>query len=167
MKQTVNHEFPPFYNKDSNILILGSIPSKKSREDGFYYAHPKNRFWSTLAHVFNETVPLSIEEKKDFLTRHKIALWDVLESCTIKGSSDQSIENIVCNDISSLLKKTKITTIFTTGKKATMLYEKYCEEKTGIKTTYLPSTSPANCPKNIEEILFNTYQQIKKDDLKH
>ena len=162
MKQIVTHEFPPFYRANSKILILGSIPSKKSREEGFYYAHPKNRFWSTLATVFNENTPLSLKEKQDFLIRHNIALWDVLESCTINGSSDSSIENIVCNDIKSLLDKTKICYIFTTGRKATTLYQKYCEEKTGIKTTYLPSTSPANCPKNIETILFNAYKQIKE-----
>lgn len=155
------HEFGPYFNKDSKVLILGSLPSVKSREEGFYYAHPKNRFWSTLALVYHETIPTTIDDKKQFLNQHHIALWDVIESCEIKGSSDSSIKDVTPNDILSILKQTEITTIFTTGRKAYQLYNKYCYPKTKKEAIYLPSTSPANCPKNIEQILFGHYSKIK------
>ena len=148
----VNHEFGPYYNSDSKILILGSIPSVKSRELGFYYMHPQNRFWKVLSAVFNETVPDTIELKKNFLKRHYIALWDVITSCDIIGSSDASIKNVRVNDIKGLIDKTNIKYVFVTGKKALSLYDKYCYFKTNVKAIYLPSTSPAN-------------QTIKYDDL--
>lgn len=101
----VEHEFGPFYDTTSKVLILGSIPSKKSRAMGFYYAHPQNRFQKTLAAIYNEEVPTSMEEQKQFLIKHHIALWDVIKSCYITGSSDQSIRQVTVNDISSLLRK--------------------------------------------------------------
>ncbi len=158
----ITHEFGPYFNKDSKVLILGSIPSVKSREEGFYYAHPKNRFWTTLSKVYQEDIPQTIQDKKSFLKKHHIALWDVIESCEIEGSSDSTIKNVIPNDILSLVKKTEITTIFTTGKKAKQLYDKYCYPKTKIEAIYLPSTSPAYCPRNITELLFTAYMQIKK-----
>lgn len=161
MKEYVTHEFGPFYQQNSKVLILGSIPSKQSRIQGFYYGHPKNRFWKIIATVFNESLPNTIDEKKVLLKKHQIALWDVLASCEIHGSSDHSIENPTINDISSLLDKTQITTIFTTGRKAYQLYQKYCYPITNIEAIYLPSTSPANCKKGIEEELINAYQKIK------
>lgn len=159
----INHELEPFFNPNSEILILGSLPSVKSRQEKFYYAHPQNRFWKTLAKIYNEDIPNSIEEKKQFLIKYKIALWDVIQSCDITGSSDNSIKNVVPNDINTILQKTNITKIYTTGNKAYQLYNKYCFINTNIKATQLPSTSPAYCPKNIEEILFKEYRKIIND----
>ena len=162
MLKKVNHELEAFYDKDSLVLILGSMPSVKSKELGFYYMHPQNRFYKTLAKIYEEEIPNTIDEKKAFLKRHKIALWDVIKSCEINGSSDSSIRNVKANDINEILSQTKIKAIFTTGKKAYTLYQKYCYEKTKIEAIYLPSTSPANCPKGIEELLQKEYSQIKK-----
>lgn len=149
----VYHEFEPYYDKKSEILILGSIPSPKSREQKFYYGHPKNRFWQVLASVFEDEVPLTTEDKKNFLTKHHIALWDVLASCDIKGASDSSIKNPLVNDISIILNKCQIKAIYTTGKKAYNLYQKYIFPKIKQETIYLPSTSPANCRIKIEELI--------------
>lgn len=162
MLKKVKHELNAFYDKNSLVLILGSMPSVKSKELGFYYMHPQNRFYKTLAKVYEEEVPSTIDAKKEFLKRHKIALWDVIKSCDIKGSSDSSICNVEVNDINEILSQTKIKYIFTTGKKAYTLYQKYCYEKTKIEAIYLPSTSPANCPKGIEELLEIEYSKIKK-----
>ena len=121
------HEIPPVYDKNSRILILGSFPSVKSREIGFFYGHPQNRFWPLLAALTGEPLPVreDIAAKKQLLLRHGLALWDTLESCTITGASDASIRDVVPNDISMILEKTQITTIFTNGGKAHSLYEKY------------------------------------------
>lgn len=157
----VLHPLKPIYNSNSKVLILGTMPSVKSRKKNFYYAHPKNRFWSTLSRVYNEEVGETNEEKTLFLLKHNIALFDVLKSCEINGSSDSSIKNPVPNNLTKILKESQITTIFTTGKKAYNLYHKYCYPKTKINAIYLPSPSPANCPKNIEEKLFLEYSKIK------
>lgn len=159
----VNHTFPVYYNSDSEILILGSMPSVKSRELGFYYMHPQNRFWQVLALVFNETIGNTIEEKKEFLKKHKIALWDVIESCDINGSSDASIKNIKANNIKELIDKTNIKRIFTTGKKAYELYNKYCLKNTNIEAICLYSTSLANCKIKLEELVEN-YKVINKNN---
>lgn len=148
----VNHELNPIYNKDSKVLILGTIPSVKSRELGFYYSHSQNRFWNILADLFNEKIPFTIKEKKDFLIRHHIALWDVLKECDIENSSDNSIKNPIINDINLIIKDSNIKAIFTTGRKATDLYNRYCYQKTNIKCIYLPSTSPANCAIKYNEL---------------
>lgn len=159
--EKVYHTFDAYYNFDSEILILGSMPSAKSRELGFYYMHPQNRFWKILELVFNEQISDSINSKKKFLMNHKIALWDVINSCEIVGSSDSSIKNVISNDISSLLNITKIKNIYTTGKKAYELYNKYCLKYTGIKAICLYSPSPANCKIKLEEIVEN-YKVINK-----
>jgi len=148
----VTHEFPALFDDNSEVLLLGSIPSPKSREQGFYYGHPQNRFWKVLANVLDEPLPATIDEKKAMLLKHHIALWDVLDSCTIIGASDTSIEDVVPNDIATLLAKTKIRRIFCTGATAHKLYEKYCEKSTGIKAIKLPSTSPANCAVKMERL---------------
>ena len=148
----VSHEFGPYVNKDSKILILGSIPSVKSREYGFYYMHPQNRFWKVICDLFDEKIPGSILGKKKFLKRHKIALWDVLDSCDINGSSDYSIKNPKVNDIKKLIVGTSIKYIFVTGKKALSLYNKYCLHDVMIKAIYLPSTSGANCACSYDEL---------------
>ena len=151
----VTHTFPPLYAADSKVLILGSIPSPKSRELGFYYGHPRNRFWSVLSQVLDEPVPAreDIEAKKSLCLRHGIALWDVLASCYIHGADDGSIEEPVPNDIAGLLRKTQITQIFTTGAKADTLYRRYCLPETGVEALRLPSTSPANCAVKDEDLL--------------
>lgn len=157
----VNHEFGPYINKDSRILILGSIPSLKSRELGFYYMHPQNRFWKVISEVFGEILPKTLEEKKELLKKHHIALWDVLESCDIEGSSDSSIKNPMVNDIKSLIVNTDIKYIFVTGKKALNLYNKYCLNDVKIEAIYLPSTSGANRQIS-DEALKREYEIIKK-----
>ena len=158
----VFHKLKPIYDKNSKVLILGSIPSQKSRELGFYYAHPKNRFWSTLANIYNEDIPNTIEEKTNFLIKHYIALFDVLAECDIKSSNDQSIKDPIPNDLIPIINHSNIKTIFTAGKKAYELYQKYCYPKTKINAIYLPSTSPANCPKGIKEKLIKEYSKIKE-----
>lgn len=157
----VYHELDPFFEEDSRILILGSMPSVKSREQGFYYAHPQNRFWKVLSRVFEEAEPSLMEEKKAFLKKHYIALWDTIASCTIKGSSDSSIRDVEVNDIKGLIEKTKIKKVYTTGRKSYDLYQKYCYPTTGIEAIYLPSTSPLNSGNFTVDDLTNIYQMIK------
>ena len=149
----ITHEFLPVFDERSKVLILGSLPSVKSREQGFYYGHPQNRFWKVLAAVCEEPVPQAIEEKKAMLLRHGIAIWDVIFQCDIIGSSDSSIKNVVPADIAGLLTKTKIDHIFANGKTAGNLYEKYVREQTGRTITVLPSTSPANAACSLEKLV--------------
>ncbi len=157
----VTHTFDPVFNEDSKILILGSFPSVKSRENNFYYGHPQNRFWKVLAQELGEEVPQTIEEKKSLLLEHHIAVWDVIESCTIIGSSDSSIKDVVVNKFSKVLEKSKIETIYVNGGKAYELYHKYAEEETGIKAIKLPSTSPANAAWSLEK-LCESWKQIRE-----
>ena len=156
----VMHTILPFYTNESKILILGSMPSVKSRNANFYYMHPQNRFWKILEMVFNDSCGKTIESKKEFLIRHNIALWDVIASCEISGSDDSSIKNVCVNDLNFIINKSEIRYIFTTGKKAYDLYNKHCLSKTNIKAVYLLSPSPANCAKSIETLVDN-YMQIK------
>ena len=142
--QVVKHTLSPIYDKNSKVLILGTMPSPKSREVGFYYGHPQNRFWKVLVDIFNEESLTTIEEKITFLHRHQLALWDVLQSCEIQGADYASIKNPIPNDFTSLLQEANIKAIFTTGKKATDLYMKHCYPKTNIPAIGLPSSSPAN-----------------------
>lgn len=160
-KMRVHHTLGPIYDSNSKVLILGSLPSIKSREANFYYAHPKNRFWKTLERVFNITIGDSVENKKEFLYKYHIALFDVIKECDISSSNDNSIENVIPNDFSYILNHSNIETIFTVGKKAYNLYNKYCYKEIGIPAIYLPSTSPANCKKGIEEKLYNEFTKIK------
>lgn len=162
MKQIVNHTFEEYYNKDSEILILGSIPSIKSRELGFYYMHPKNRFWIVISKVFDEVFPETLEDKKEFLKRNKIALWDVIKSYEINASSDSSISNVIPNDIKSLLSKTNIKKVYVTGKKALELYQKYIYSTTSIEAVCLPSTSPANAAIKLDDLI-EKYKIIKEN----
>lgn len=141
----VNHAFPPIYDSESKVLILGTMPSPKSREQGFYYGHPRNRFWQILADIYEEPVLCTIEEKTAFCHRHHLAIWDVLASCEIKGADDSSIRNPIPNDLSLVLADASIRAVFTTGTKADDLYRTHCYPKTGISSIKLPSTSPANC----------------------
>ena len=150
--QHLAHTFEPVFDKDSRALILGSFPSVKSRENNFYYGHPQNRFWKVLSRVYKEDVPQTTDEKKIFLLSHRIAVWDVIESCTIIGSSDTSIKDVVVNDFTKVLENTAIETIYVNGGKAYELYHKYAEEKTGIKAIKLPSTSPANATWSLDKL---------------
>ena len=151
----VKHTFEPVYDENSKILILGSLPSVKSREQGFYYGHPQNRFWKVLAKLLEWEEPLTIEEKKTMLLKNKIAVWDVLESCDIQGSSDSSIKNPVAADIPGLLRKTKIEKIYVNGTTAGKYYKKYVLPLTGIEAVVLQSTSPLNCRLNLEKLAEN------------
>lgn len=146
------HNIQPVYNKDSCILILGSFPSVKSREGQFFYHHPQNRFWKIFEQLFDLKLQ-TIEDKKAFLLKHHIAVWDVIASCDIVGSSDSSIENVLVNDINSLIKETSIETIYTNGKKAHQLYQKYIFPVTQKEDICLPSTSPANATYSLEKLI--------------
>ena len=158
----VTHTFEPVFDKKSKVLILGSFPSVKSRENNFYYGHPQNRFWKVLARIFEVDVPQTIEDKKAFLLAHGIAVWDVIESCTIVGSSDISIRDVVVNDFSKLLKKSSVDKIYVNGTKAYELYHRYAEIETGIKAVKLPSTSPANAAWSLEK-LCEAWRQIRNE----
>ena len=151
----VTHTFEPVYDENSKILILGSLPSVKSREQGFYYGHPQNRFWKVLAKLLNWEEPVTIEEKKKMLLENKIAVWDVLESCDIQGSSDSSIKNPVAADIPGLLQKTNIRKIYVNGTTAGKYYKKYILPKTGMEAIVLQSTSPLNCRYNLDKLAEN------------
>ena len=147
------HPFPPLYDENSQILILGSFPSVKSREAMFFYGHPQNRFWKVASRIFGAPVPETIDEKKKFLLSNKIALWDVIASCEIKGSSDSSIKNAVPNDLSEIFKKADIKHIFVNGKTAEKYYNKYTKATVGKAAVCLPSTSPANAAWTVERLV--------------
>lgn len=147
------HPISPVYDKDSEILILGSFPSVKSREEGFFYGHPQNRFWKVVASVFGEGVPQSIDEKKRFLLRNHIAQWDVIKSCDIEGSSDASIKNVIANDLNEIFNIADIKAIYVNGKTALKYYKKYTEPTIGRSAICLPSTSPANAAWNVERLV--------------
>lgn len=142
--QHVEHTFEPVFDEHSKVLILGSFPSVKSREEGFYYGHPQNRFWRLLARLTDEEIPETIEEKKTLLLKHQIAIWDVVHSCDIVGSSDSSIKNVVPCELEKVLSSSPIRQIYANGGKAWQLYHRYCEKETGREAVKLPSTSPAN-----------------------
>ena len=148
----VIHGIEPVYNQHSEILILGSFPSVKSREACFFYGHPRNRFWPVLASLRKETVPVSTEEKREFLLRNHIAVWDVIESCDIEGSSDSSIRNAVPNNLNLILKKASIKQIYTNGGVSGKLYDKYCLPATKMPAVKLPSTSPANAAASFDKL---------------
>ena len=150
--QTIVHPIPPFFSDDSKILILGSFPSVKTRESGFFYGHPQNRFWKVMAAVFQDDVPLTVPEKRAFASRHQIALWDVIHSCDIIGSSDASIRNVTVNDLSVVLDHAPVGKIFVNGKTAEKLYKKYTEPLIQRPAICLPSTSPANAAWTLEKL---------------
>ena len=147
------HPIAPFYSERSKILVLGSFPSAKSRESGFFYGHPQNRFWKLLALLFDEPLPKSLEEKKAMLARHDIAAWDSIHSCDIEGSSDSSITNVVPNDFTEIFAAADIRAVFTNGRKSHEIYTKYCLPQTGRPAVCLPSTSPANAAWTMDRLL--------------
>jgi hypoxanthine-DNA glycosylase len=147
------HGFEPIFDKQSKILILGSLPSVKSREQGFYYGHPRNRFWKVLAAVTDMPVPNTVSEKREFLTAVHIAVWDVIQQCDIIGSSDASIKNVVPTDIQRVLDGCDIKAVFANGSTAAKLYDKYQKPLTDREINTLPSTSPANAAYSLERLL--------------
>ena len=151
--ERVTHEFQPVFNRDSRVLILGTFPSVKSRQQQFYYGHPQNRFWRVTAALLKNEVPITIEEMKKMLLDGLIAIWDVIDTCDIEGSSDSSIRNVKANDIGGLLAQTSIRAVFANGDKACQLYRKYCMEQVGREIIRLPSTSPANAAWTLEKLI--------------
>ncbi len=148
-RNTIHHEIPPVYDANSRVLILGTMPSPKSRAAGFFYGHPQNRFWGALCAVLDEPLPRSVAEKRAMLLRRGIALWDVLASCEIAGAADSSIRNPVVNDFSPIFAEADIRAVFTTGKTAARLYKRLC----GKESICLPSPSPANCALPMEALV--------------
>lgn len=153
--EKLRHPFGPVYDENSEVLILGSFPSVASRQQNFYYAHPQNRFWPVLSKIFEE----EIDDRRAFCLKHHIALWDVIDSCRIEGSSDASIRDVRVNDIHELLEKTKIKAVFTTGGLASKLYQRYITED--VPHYALPSTSAANARMRMEDLLAH-YRRIKE-----
>ena len=157
--ERVSHEFPPVFDERSRVLVLGTIPSPKSREAGFYYMHPQNRFWRMLCAALGEPIPADVRGRRELCLQRGIALWDVLASCEINGASDSSIKNAVPNDLSLIFRAADIRAVFTTGKKAQSLYERFCG---GFpRAVCLPSTSPANRTVSEEEML-ERYKEIAR-----
>lgn len=149
----IKHPFEPLYDENSKILILGSFPSVKSREQMFFYGHPQNRFWRVVSRVFNCDTPDTVEEKKKFLLFHNIALWDVIASCDITGSADSTIKNVTANDLSVILNTADIKKIFVNGKTAEKYYNKYTKHIINREAVCLPSTSPANAAWSVERLV--------------
>ncbi len=158
---TQNHNIPPVFDKDSRVLVLGSFPSVMSRKQEFFYGHPRNRFWRIIALICSEQTPNDINRKKQLLLSHGIAVWDVIKSCDIRGSSDTSITNVIPNDISVILESCDIQMIFCNGTRSFELYERFIYPKTKIKAVKLPSTSPANAAFN-EKKLFDSWKILKE-----
>ncbi len=157
----VEHTLPPWFDSNARALILGTMPSPKSRESGCYYGHPQNRFWSVMSAVFRENIPHDTLARKMFVTDHFLALWDVLASCDISGASDASIQHPVVNDLSPIFRSASIRTVFTTGKKAFSLYNRMLYPVTGKKAVCLPSPSSANAGVNLAE-LCQAYAEIRQ-----
>ncbi len=167
------HPFEPVYDRFSEILILGTFPSVKSRENHFYYGHPQNRFWKVLAAVFREeedgalsedsllSVPQTVEEKKEFLRKHHIALWDVIASCEIEDSDDASIRRVLPNDLGIIFSACDIKVVCTNGKTAEKLYRRHLQPTCGREPLALPSTSPANAAASLER-LTQEWSRIKR-----
>jgi hypoxanthine-DNA glycosylase len=146
------HPIQPVYDKDSKVLILGSFPSVKSREEGFFYGHPQNRFWKVLPRVLGCPVPQTIDEKKALILTHRLALWDVIGSCEIEGSADSTIRSVTPNDLRIILDGSAVTRIFVNGRTAEKYYKKYTEPVIGIPAVCLPSTSPANAAWSLDRL---------------
>lgn len=159
--QKLRHPIAPFFSPQSKVIILGSFPSPKSRETGFYYGHPQNRFWKVMASLFFEKTPGTIPEKKAMLERHGIALWDVIKECNISGASDSSIKSAMPNDIAYLAACTDAKAVFLTGKTAFSLYTRYCSDTVNLPYFALPSTSAANAAFSCER-LTECYRVILK-----
>ena len=152
MSERILHPFPPLFDSESRTLILGSFPSVKSREAMFFYGHPQNRFWRLTALLCHEDTPQTIEEKSSLILRHHLALWDSIESCTITGSSDSSVRDVVPNDLRVIFDNSKTERVFCNGALSHKMYMKYIYPQTGIAAVKLPSTSPANAAYSLERL---------------
>ena len=157
------HPLPPLYDETSRILILGSFPSVKTREMGFFYGHPQNRYWKVLSAVFGDIFPETVEERRAFLKRHHIAAWDVIYSCEIVGSSDASIKNVTATDLSPILAAAPIRTIYVNGKTAEKMYKKYTQPILGREAVCLPSTSPANAAWSLQNLI-EAWRVIREEE---
>lgn len=162
-RQALDHPFDPFCDENSEVLILGTFPSPKSREMEFFYGHPQNRFWKVLAAVYGDVIPETVTERKDFLRRHHVALWDVIAFCTIEGASDSSIRDVVPNSLRQVLDAAPIRAIYLNGKKADKLYRKFIDPKPDIPAHCLPSTSPANAAWTLDR-LTGAWERIVRPD---
>ena len=149
---SIIHPIPPLYDESSRVLILGSFPSVKSREAMFFYGHPQNRFWKLMALLFDADVPSTVDEKKRLVLSHGIAMWDTIHSCTITGSSDSSIRDVVPNDLSVILNNSRVKRIFCNGAASHRLYQKYIYPINNIPAQKLPSTSPANAAWSLDRL---------------
>lgn len=149
----VTNTFDPIFDDRSEVLILGSLPSVKSREVNFYYGHPQNRFWKVVSTLVGWELPTSVEDKKKMLLENRIAIFDVIHSCEIDGAKDSSIRDVVPADVAGVLEGSNIKRIYANGNKAWELYNKYCLPKTGRNACRLPSTSPANAAYSMERLL--------------
>ena len=150
---TIVHPIPPLYDSASRILILGSFPSVKSREAQFFYGHPQNRFWKVVSEILGEPCPQTVPEKRSMLLRNRIAVWDVIRSCEIVGSSDASIKNAVPNDLTEILRAADIRAVFVNGGTAHRLYRELIEKNIGREAVRLPSTSPANAAWSVDRLV--------------
>ncbi|MDY5731364.1 MAG: DNA-deoxyinosine glycosylase [Eubacteriales bacterium] len=159
-RQTIVHPLAPFYNKDSQILILGSFPSVKTREYGFFYGHAQNRFWPLLARIFKETTGDGIAQRQAFLAKHHIALYDVIYQCDIIGSSDASIQNVVPANLNPIFEATSIQQVFCNGATSFRYFQKYQKNKLNREAVQLPSTSPANARASLD-VLYQYWKIIK------
>lgn len=151
--ETITHTLKPLYNSESKILILGSFPSVKTREYGFFYGHPQNRFWPVMEKLFNEKLSRDIEERKNFLLSHGIAVYDSIYECDIIGSSDASIKNVKPSNLVEIVKTADIKQVFCNGGTSYKYYKKYHAKKLGLKGAKLPSTSPANARYRLDDLL--------------
>ena len=151
-EQRILHPFGPLFGPESRILILGSFPSVKSREQNFFYGHPQNRFWKVIAALFDQPVPVTVPEKKELILGHGLALWDSIASCVITGSSDASIRDVRANDLRIILDSCPIERIYCNGRKSHEMYEKYILPELGREAVCLPSTSPANAQWSLEKL---------------
>ena len=161
-RETLNHPFAPVWDAKCKVLVLGTFPSVKSRENAFYYGHPQNRFWRMLGRVFGEKTPQSVPEKRDFLLRHHIALWDVIQGCDIAGSADSSIRNAVPNDLPGLLAKCPVRRILLNGGTAGKVYGKHWKNL-AKEAIVLPSTSPANAAWSLDALAAAWGKALKEE----
>lgn len=151
--QTQIHPIPPLFDDCSRVLILGSFPSVKSREAMFFYGHPQNRFWRILAALTGRPVPQTVAEKTDLILTHHFALWDSIGSCTITGSSDSSIRDVVPNDLRRIVEHAPIERIYCNGATSLKYYRRYNEPLLGRRAEVLPSSSPANAAWSLERLI--------------
>ncbi len=149
----VEHPFPPVAGPDSRVLILGSFPSVRSREEGFFYGHPRNRFWPLMAALYSEETPQTIPERRALILRHGLALWDVIASCRIEGSSDASVRDAAPVDIRRVLDTADIRQVVCNGALAGKLYARYLQQAVGLEAIIAPSTSPANAAWSLARLI--------------